>query len=236
MPATSMVENDNLMELARAIAAGENTKTARLLAAAPDLAQARMVRGAGRSSGHNYFLEPIRVHLYAGDSALHVAAAAFNWNIIQDLLGLGADHGARNRQGAEPLHYAASANTWNPADQAASIDRLMAAGANPNAVDKNGVTPLHRAVRTRSAVAVAALLRGGAEVTRKNANGSTPLHLAVQNTGHSGSGTAQAREQQRQIILILLENGARLEYTDGKGRSVEQAISADWIRDLLMRR
>ena len=37
------------------------------------------------------------------------------------------------------------------------------AGADPNAVDKGGVTPLQRAVRARCASAVSALLEGGSD-------------------------------------------------------------------------
>ena len=54
---------------------------------------------------------------------------------------------------AQPLHYAVDnvpgSRTWNPSAQTATVGVLIAAGAEPNAVDKSGVTPLHRAVRNR---------------------------------------------------------------------------------------
>lgn len=50
---------------------------------------------------------------------------------------------------------------WNPDAQVATIGCLIAAGADPNAMDKSGVAPLHRAVRARCAAAVEALLDGG---------------------------------------------------------------------------
>ncbi len=171
--------------------------------------------------------------MYAGDSALHMAAAGYRWHIARELLEKGADHAAKNRRGAEPLHYAADANTWHPVAQVETIDGLMSAGANPNALDKSGVSPLHRAVRTRCAAAVRALLAGGAAPRGKNQSGSTPLHLAVQNTGRGGSAAPEAIEQQRQIILLLLESGARPEDQDGRGRTAKQAASAEWIRALL---
>jgi ankyrin repeat protein len=40
------------------------------------------------------------------------------------------------------------------------IDYLIAAGADPNAVDKNGVTALHRSVRSRCSAAVDASSTG----------------------------------------------------------------------------
>jgi ankyrin repeat protein len=76
-------------------------------------------------------------------------------------------------------------------------------GADPNAADKSGVTPLHRAVRTRCAAAVRVLLANGADPLRTNGSGTTSLRLAVLNTGRGGSGTAAAKEQQREIVRLL---------------------------------
>ena len=73
--------------------------------------------------------------------------------------------------------------------QAETIEYLVSIGADPNAVDRAGVTPLHSAVRTRSLAAVRALLDGGANPRQPNKAGSTPLHLAVQTTGRGGSGS-----------------------------------------------
>lgn len=81
------------------------------------------------------------------------------------------------------MHYAADTNTWHSEEQAATIACLLAAGAEPNVIDRNGATPLHRAVRTRSAAAVRALLEGGALPNARHKSGSTPLHLAVQTPG-----------------------------------------------------
>src|SRR6185295_13644058 len=98
-----------------------------------------------------------------GDTALHIAAAGFKFEVAQFLIDHGAKCAAKNRRGAEPLHYASDCNTWNPAAQVATIERLIRAGANPNATDKTGVAPIHRAVRTRCAAAVQALLSAGAK-------------------------------------------------------------------------
>ena len=194
----------------RAIAAGETSRARRLVGASPELVHRRAVIGATRRHAGEYFFEKIRHFIYAGDTALHIASAGFRWAIARALIDAGADCSARNRRGAEPLHYAADANTWNPAAQAATIRTLIRAGAEPNATDKSGVTPLHRAVRTRCAAAVEALLAGGADPCRKNGSGSTPLDLALGNTGRGGSGTPRAREQQQEIILLLRRHGAEL--------------------------
>ena len=113
-----------------------------------------------------------------------------------------------NRRGAAPLHYAADANRWHPKAQAETITYLLSAGADVNAQDANGATPLHRAVRTRSAMAVRALLAGGADVFLKNKNGSVPFDLATRTTGRGGSGSALARQQQAEIIAALHDAGA----------------------------
>jgi ankyrin repeat protein len=75
-----------------------------------------------------------------------------------------------------------------------------------NATDKSGVTPLHRAVRTRCAAAVKALLEGRADPRRKNKSGSSPMLLATQNTGRGGSGSCEAKAQQELILQLLQEH------------------------------
>jgi hypothetical protein len=149
----------------------------------------------------------------------------------------GARTWARNRRGAEPVHYAADGNpeseAWDPDGQSAIVEFLIAAGANPNAEDKSGVAPLHRAVRTRCTAAVRALLMNGADARRRNGSGSTPLHLAVQNTGRGGSGSSLAREEQAAIIRLLLDHGARRSDKDSAGRSVKDCVKAEWIQALL---
>jgi len=222
----------DFLDLVRAIVAGDAGKTARLVDNAPTLIHARSAAGATRQGAEPYFFEAIAHYMYAGDTALHMAAAGFKPEITQALIDRGADCSAKNRRGSEPLHYAADSNIWNPTGQAATIDCLIRAGANPNALDKSGVAALHRAVRTRCAAAVEALLAGGAEPRGRNKSGSTALHLAVQNTGRGNSGTPHAVEQQRLIIELLLRAGVRPEDRDENGKSVHDAIRADWVRAL----
>jgi ankyrin repeat protein len=205
--------DSDLMALMRTIDAGDRDGAARLLAASPALARACLASGATRQGPDGYFLDRIGRHVYAGDTALHVAAAAHWKDFAKKLVAAGADLRARNRRGAEPLHAAAvggpGADTWNSRAQAATIAWLIGAGADPNAVDMGGVTPLHRAVRTRCAAAVAALLEGGADAARKNDSGSTPLRLARLTTGRGGTGAPDAKAQQQEIVRLLARHGAR---------------------------
>ena len=225
--------DSEFMILVRSIVAGESAKVRQIVTASPGLVRTTAIIGASRQSASDYFFPEIRHYLYGGDTALHMAAAAFKFELAQFLIDHGASCAARNRRGAEPLHYASDCNTWNPEAQVATIQCLIRAGANPNATDKSGVAPIHRAVRTRCAAAVKALLSGGAKVDLRNKSGSTPLHLAVQNTGRGGSGRPEAIEQQRQIILVLLEGGASIREKDDSGKTVDQAATADWIRQML---
>jgi len=201
-----------LMGLIRAIAASDADTVSRMLQASPALASGAVELGATRGDATTYYLDDINHYVYVGDTALHIAAAAYQADLVRRLLGLGADVSAANRRGAQPLHYAADgipdSDAFDPAAQAAVIAALIAAGADPNATDKSGVAPLHRAVRTRCSPAVAALLDGGADATRRNKSGSTPMKLATQMTGRGGSGSPEAKEQQALIVQLLEQHGA----------------------------
>jgi hypothetical protein len=200
------------LELVRAIAAKDTNSVFAMLAASPALAAEPVEVGATRREATTYYLDDIDHYLYAGDTPMHIAAAAHRPEFVRALVDLGAAVNARNRRGAQPLHYAADgipgSDSWNPTGQAAVVTVLIAAGADPNALDKSGVAPLHRAVRTRCAPAVRALLDGGADAQLANKSGSTPMQLVTQTTGRSGSGSPVAREQQALIVELLVQHGA----------------------------
>ena len=226
-----------LLALFAAIASRDDVGVTRMLDQAPGLATHPLRAGATRQDPRPYFLIPIRHHVYMGDTALHVAAAAHHRGLAESLVAQGAAVRARNRRGAEPLHYAADGRTGadylDSNAQREVISYLIAAGADPDALDKSGVAPLHRAVRTRSSAAVSALIEGGADPLLTNKSGSTPLHLAVQNTGKSNSGSKAAKQEQHRIIVLLLGHGASRTDLDAKGKTVAAAASSGWIRQLL---
>jgi ankyrin repeat protein len=221
------------LDFVRVVVDGKVEDVSRRLAVSPSLATASSRVGATRREASTFFFADIAHYLYAGDTALHMAAAAFRRPVAELLVAHGASCRAKNRRGAEPLHYAADANRWNPEAQAETIEYLLSIGADPGALDGSGVAPLHRAVRTRSLPAVKALVDGGANPKQRNKSGSTPMHLAVQTTGRSGSGSEEARHQQAGIIRLLLERGAKPTDEDGNGKQVYQAASSEWIRALL---
>jgi hypothetical protein len=198
---------DALAKLIKFVALGDTTAAITLLASSPALATTAVVHGATRQTAENHWLDGVGHYLNAGDTPLHVAAAGYHEPIVRRIIAMGADVRARNRCGAEPLHYAADgapgSTRWNPAAQAATIACLIEAGADPNALNRDGVAPLHRAVRTCCATAVEALLAGGADPVLMNKSGSTPMRLATLNTGRSGSGSPDAKAERKRIIQIL---------------------------------
>ena len=199
--------------LVQAIVSGEVVVARKMVRALPHLAKARAAYGATRQTAAEHFYKEILHYMYEGDTALHMAAAAYQEQMASELIARGGDVRAKNRRGAEPIHYAADGvpegPAWNPDAQAATIACLIAAGADPNVNDKSGVAPLHRAVRSRCAAAVKVLLESGADVDAANGRGSTPLLLAMQNTGRGGTGSVRAKAQQAEILRLLKEYGAR---------------------------
>ena len=198
---------EQLRRLVDAIVADDSKLFSALLETSPELAKTSFSEGATRQDSSSNFLEAIGHNIYAGDTALHFAAAAYRPEMVDTLIEAGANVRAKNRRGVEPLHSAAVGNPtsprWNPAAQTATIARLIAAGADPNARNMDGATPLHRAVRTRCADAVRTLLAHGADPAIRNKNGSTALQLASGTTGRGGSGSAEAKAQQKEILLLL---------------------------------
>src|SRR5262245_49998444 len=153
------VSPSGLPELIRAIGGLDEAVANRWLDAAPSLANEALMVAATRQDARTWYFERIVHYAYAGDTALHLAAAAYLPELTRRLLEMGANCRARNRRGVEPLHYAAdgmpgSAN-WNPDAQSRVIRLLVKGGADPNSVNDDGVSPLHRAIRTRCSAAVA---------------------------------------------------------------------------------
>lgn len=208
-----MVNNSHLPPLFIAVISNNIARVQEILLETPKAVRDSIKIGATRENSNEFFVDELKHYIYAGDTPLHVAAMGHRADMVELLLKSGADVGARNRRGAEPLHYAADGSpnlkTWNPEAQGSTVLKLVEHGADPNALDKSSVVPLHRAVRTRCTGAVSALIKCGADVNLKNKSGSTPLILARQTTGRGGSGSAEAKREQAAIIELLIAAGAK---------------------------
>lgn len=120
----------------------------------------------------------------------------------------------------------------NPKDQRRRLVKLLKAGADIRATDKNGVTALHHAVRFRSPAAVKTLIEHGANVNQVcRRSGSTPLHRAVTQTG--APGTAGKSPAAIEIIQILLAAGADSSITNKSGKRPVDYVTDEAMKSLL---
>lgn len=94
-----VVLNPTLMTLVHAIVADDVAMASSLLAMSDMLARASAEHGATRQAAKEHFLTEIEHYMYAGDTALHIAAPGYRSEIARLLLSMGADVGARNRRG-----------------------------------------------------------------------------------------------------------------------------------------
>lgn len=78
-------------------------------------------------------------------------------------------------QGATPLHAAVSIGD----EYIESVRKLLRAGAEVNAKDSNGDTPLHRAAYSAGIETVRELLSCGADIQACNKDGQTPVAVAI---------------------------------------------------------
>lgn len=130
------------------------------------------------------------------------------------------------------LLAAASAHDADPRRQAAVMRLLLRRGGDVNETDKNGVTPLHRAVRFRSPAAVKILLEHGADVDAiDRRTRSTPLHRAVTSTG--APATAGKAQQAVEIVALLLEHGADRRAKNRAGKMARDYVRRSEVRALL---
>jgi hypothetical protein len=103
--------------LVQAIVSGEVEAAKKMLRASPQLAKERAVYGATRQTAGENFYKEILHYIHEGDTALRMAAAAYQEQIVTELIARGADVRAKNRRGTEPIHYAADGVPDSPAIQ-----------------------------------------------------------------------------------------------------------------------
>ena len=221
----------------RAIASRDDREVARRLDVSRDLAILPIHVGASRDCAKTYFLTAIHHYVYSGDTALHISAAADQRQLAESLVTRGADVRARNRRGAEPLHYAADggpgANGWDPVAQRDVVTYLIEAGADPNVLDKSGVPPLHRVVRNRCSMAVERPHRqwcGSAADEQDRFDAAAPRGSEHrQEQFRLGGGKRRTGPDHRLAPRTRRES----DHADVNGKTVAAAATSDWIRDLL---
>jgi ankyrin repeat protein len=139
-----------------------------------------------------------------GKSALFDAAASWKrdkvrgqWEeIARFLIDAGADVTMVDESlGYTPLHTACQRGNLEIAKM------IIAAGADPNVTDVNGVTPLRLAIGSDNVELIRLLLRAGADVNINDVANQSPLYWAIQGEG----------DNKMEIVQILLDAGADIE-------------------------
>ena len=106
------------------------------------------------------------------DTVVHLAAMANDPKYLELLLKHGADPNARNGvTRATPLVSALLGK------RETQFRDLLAAGADPNAADRTGNTPLHQAAKVNDPQRVLDLLKAGANPSATNTMGATFQHF-----------------------------------------------------------
>ena len=133
-------------------------------------------------------------------------AAAADPDAVARLLELGLPVDSRDERGATALLRASGAGALQ------SVQRLLAAHADPEIVVDTGASPLSAAVSARHPDIVRALVSAGVPVDRRHADGVTALMIAAA-LGHAD------------MLAILRELGARTDLVDASGHTALHAAA-----------
>jgi ankyrin repeat protein len=112
----------------------------------------------------------------SGDTPLHAAARAGNAELVFQLVGKGADSNAL-AAGLTPLRIAAGHPDLDAA--AWMVESMVVNGADPNARQGDGISPLHAAAAAGNAEAVRLLIYDGADPEARTPEGKTPFQTAL---------------------------------------------------------
>jgi ankyrin repeat protein len=157
-----------------------------------------------------------------GTPLLLHAAQSLNADILGDVLTRGASIEETDRFGETALHRVADLRRTDGPKAAGVALLLLERGAPVDARNRDGVTPLHQAVRARNLAVTEVLLQRGANPKAADKRGSTPLHRA---SSSSGAGHTAGIDP-APFVELLLRHGADPKQKDKRGRVALRARAA----------
>ncbi len=135
-------------------------------------------------------------------SALHVALAQKNLDIVGELISKTKNFESTDRSGATPL-FGASMYRHLPVE---ILEAMIKSGANLNAVNRSQQSPLHVACYHRLPDRARILINAGADLSLKDSNQNTPLHASCMSCPD--------------VFELMLEKGADLTVKNRQGQSL----------------
>lgn len=128
-----------------------------------------------------------------GFTPLHHAAELGTLKSLEALLEAGASVDAADAGSRSALHEVVVRESTSAFDAAAAAQRLLARGADVNARDDDGVTPLHRAAQAGRVEVVAVLLANGADESAVTHDDASVPSLARARRDATGDGETYER-------------------------------------------
>lgn len=172
-----------------------------------------------------------------GNTVLHVACERLNESIVDRILKKDVDVDAKDKNGNTALHVLANTEPL-PYRYGGSLNHnqnklklrdtteklLLLNGADVNACNNFGQTPLHCASEKLNDEIVKVLLRYRADTDVRDTNGNTALHLVIKKPINSFA-------ESDEIVRLLLEDGANVHVKDGDGQTaLHYVVNTDDVK------
>ncbi|KAJ5914532.1 hypothetical protein N7504_003415 [Penicillium tannophilum] len=131
----------------------------------------------------------------------------FGCEEIVQFLAYRPDVNAKDLDGNSALHLILHSQTNNDV-----LGALLSAGADPNARNKQGNTPLHEIHAGAKIATVEKLVHAGADLESRNNKGESVLFTQYGSSSH--------RRYASDLVSILISQGARIDCRDNEGRTL----------------
>jgi hypothetical protein len=122
------------------------------------------------------------------------------------------------------LFYAADVWVKEEGTSVVKAQRAISWGANVNAKDDNGQTPLYKANKGHAGITMTKfLIDKGADINTKDDDGNTPLHIAAKQTG----------DDSLEVVKYLIKKGAKVNAKNNNGKTPLELAFDGKIREVL---